>query len=131
MTKERDTLQEARQALESGNLKRALRRAWDAGSSAARDEDKDDLRAAIALAEAIALRSEGRVHGDAELLGRYCATCLADYEAGIQRPSPLLALFGRRPRRAVKRCPECAETVLAAARVCRFCGHRFTDGADR
>jgi Uncharacterised protein family UPF0547 len=26
-----------------------------------------------------------------------------------------------------KQCPDCAETVLAAANVCRFCGHRFAD----
>jgi hypothetical protein len=26
---------------------------------------------------------------------------------------------------ATTRCPECAETILAAARVCRYCGHRL------
>jgi hypothetical protein len=31
------------------------------------------------------------------------------------------------PDVATKVCPECAETVLAAANVCRFCGHRFAD----
>lgn len=27
--------------------------------------------------------------------------------------------------RETKQCPDCAETVLAAARKCRFCGYRF------
>lgn len=33
-----------------------------------------------------------------------------------------------RDRRSVpfKACPECAESVKAAAKVCRFCGYRFT-----
>jgi hypothetical protein len=32
------------------------------------------------------------------------------------------------PVAATKVCPDCAEDVKAAARVCRFCGHRFADG---
>ena len=29
-----------------------------------------------------------------------------------------------------KTCPDCAETVLAAARVCRYCGYRFEQAPD-
>jgi hypothetical protein len=30
---------------------------------------------------------------------------------------------------AMKVCPDCAESVLAAANVCKHCGHRFTPAA--
>ena len=32
--------------------------------------------------------------------------------------------------RKIKRCPDCAETVLYAANVCKHCGHRFESAAE-
>jgi hypothetical protein len=36
-----------------------------------------------------------------------------------------LLLNDRAARGPTMRCPECAETILAAARVCRYCGARL------
>lgn len=44
------------------------------------------------------------------------------YDRRADVPRPVLATDE-------KTCPECAETVRAAAKVCRYCGHSFEAGA--
>ncbi len=41
------------------------------------------------------------------------------------RTPPTKGSSGQAP--TTKACPDCAESVLAAARVCRYCGYRFDD----
>jgi hypothetical protein len=38
-----------------------------------------------------------------------------------------LILKDRGTQAPTKQCPDCAETILAAARVCKHCGHRVED----
>jgi rRNA maturation endonuclease Nob1 len=35
-----------------------------------------------------------------------------------------------RETRETKQCPACAESVKAAAKLCRFCGHQFANTAE-
>lgn len=44
--------------------------------------------------------------------------------AGLVLAGHVFDTYQGRDRRT-KTCPDCAETVLAAARVCKHCGHRF------
>jgi predicted amidophosphoribosyltransferase len=44
--------------------------------------------------------------------------------SGSGRPSIAMAI-------RTKTCPDCAETVNAEAKVCRFCGYRFDQARER
>jgi hypothetical protein len=43
-------------------------------------------------------------------------------------PDPLVAAW---EDSETKKCPDCAETILADAKVCKHCGYRFGDAASR
>ncbi len=44
---------------------------------------------------------------------------------GRDRDDPLISASQEKEKPATKKCPDCAETILAAAKVCKHCGYRF------
>jgi hypothetical protein len=126
-----DKLRLAQRSLERGDLKRALRQAWSAALGASQVGDVHSLAAVTELAALIAAHEHARTARDAETLAVYAARCADDARERIERTPPILQLFGRSARTRVKRCPDCAETVRAAARVCRYCGFRFESETGR
>src|SRR4029079_2815589 len=104
--------------------KDATRHAWDAGLAASLNNDVPAPRRGIALGGAIGAQASGGEAAEVAQLVLYC-------RQAIDHPREA-RVFGFRigePDEATKVCPECAETVKAAAKVCRFCGHRFDAAA--
>ena len=121
-----DSFARARASLAAGKPKRAIGPGWDAAREGFRTGDVTVLEETAALATELAAALEGRARAQAELLAGYCERCAADARVGLRTLTPLERLMGIGGLgRSKKPCPECAEQVQKAARVCRFCGHRF------
>ena len=119
------SLEDGWEALDGGQLKAAVRHGWQAAVTASTTNDAAALRRVIELGSAVTARTSGREAESAAKLVRFC-------ETAIDHPRQTLTVFGLRVGEATvatKVCPDCAETVKAAAKVCRFCGYRF-DGEE-
>lgn len=123
-----DPLEPVQSALASGRPAIAVDLAWKAVRPAVLAQDTVLLARCVHLAEEIALASDGDVRLEAEQLAAYCSACLAEPREAIPSSWSMKGMFRRRtPDR--RKCPECAEDIAVAARVCRFCGYRISPPA--
>lgn len=117
-------LRRAQKQLEQGRADAALRHAWRAATQAAQQRDNDALGALHDFAREFEATSENRLAHDARQLARFCESAVEEndlWRQGFRRRGWFF-----RPRAEFKICPDCAETVPAAANVCRYCGYRFS-----
>jgi uncharacterized protein UPF0547 len=103
-----------------------VRHGWAAAIAGARSRSASQLGEARTLARELRELGEGRDREDARGLAVYCDAALNQIESGVRERSPLMRMLARQPRDvAMKVCPDCAESVQPAARICRYCGYEF------
>jgi ribosomal protein L40E len=108
-----------------------VRHGWAAAIAGARTRNAGELAGARAIGIAARDRAAGKEQEDARGLAVYCDSALNQIESGVRERSPLMRMLSRQPRDvAMKICPECAESVQPAARICRFCGYEFAPRPD-
>jgi hypothetical protein len=120
-----EALERARAAFANGRIGPSVRHGWSAALAAIHERDAEQLGEVLVLARWVEEQASGRWRKRAGMLAAYCSAALAGGLEVESRAPWLGRLFAREQ---TKRCPDCAETVKAAARVCRFCGYRFDAG---
>jgi Uncharacterised protein family UPF0547 len=136
MRHERDSerlLERSRKALQDGKRETSLRLAWRAAVAAVRDRDAEGLERVVGVATMLRDGATGRLEKDADGLLTYSRICLQDVRSGVRHLNPVARLLkfpgsesaDRPASGSLKTCPDCAESVMSAARVCRYCGFRF------
>jgi hypothetical protein len=75
------------------------------------------------LAEEVASTATGETRDEAETLASYCAACIIKPRDTNPSPWSMKRLFSWGSGK--KLCPDCAESIQADAKVCRFCGYRY------
>jgi len=120
-----EALERARAAFANGRIGPSVRHGWSAALAAIHERDAEQLGAVLVLARWVEEQASGRWRKRAAMLAAYCDAALA---GGFEVESRVPWLGRLFTRERTKQCPDCAETVKAAARVCRFCGYRFDAG---